>query len=81
MSTASRLAMMPGADMTRITECYLLGIKEGREYMRAHGAEDAAEHIECCDTIIARNPRGSAKAEMARGERDFWLNQTAETTQ
>ena len=61
--------------MQRVTDCYILGIKEGREYMRAHGAEDAAAHIENCDTTIARNPRGSMLAEMARGERDFWANQ------
>ena len=61
--------------MTRITDCYILGIKEGREYMRTHGTEDAAAHIENCNTTIARYPRGSMLAEMARGERDFWANQ------
>jgi hypothetical protein len=66
--------------MQRVTDCYILGIKEAREYMRAHGVEDAAAHIENCNTTIARNPRGSMLAEMARGERDFWVNQMEAAT-
>ena len=57
---------------TRVTEFYLIGITEGRAYFKTHGAEDAAAHIENCETTLASHSRNSALHQMALGERDFW---------
>ena len=67
---------------TRVTDYYLLGITEGRDYFKVHGAEDAQAHIENCETTLASHSRNSALHQMALGERDFWankLNHTDET--
>jgi len=57
---------------TRVTDYYLLGITEGRDYFKVHGAEDAQAHIENCETTLASHSRNSALHQMALGERDFW---------
>ena len=57
---------------TRVTDYYLLGITEGRDYFKVHGAEDAQAHIENCETTLASHSRHSALHQMALGERDFW---------
>ena len=65
----------------RVTDYYLLGITEGRDYFKTHGAEDAAAHIENCETTLGRTSRHSALYEMALGEKHFWenkLNRTGE---
>lgn len=64
---------------TRVTDHYLLGISEGRDYFKTHGAEDAAAHIENCETTLASHSRHSALHQMALGERDFWAHKLTHT--
>jgi len=58
-----------------VTAEYLDGIREGRAWLREHGAEDAPALLDnlnrTCRMFAAQSPVG----QMLRGERDFWRNQ------
>jgi hypothetical protein len=55
------------------TEAYIMGIKEGRELLKANPDID----IEAVIANIKSTLQGftGEVAEMLRGERDFWINQ------
>jgi hypothetical protein len=61
--------------MAQVTQEYLAGIREGREWLNDHGFEGAAEILDnltrTARMFDAKNPVG----QMLRGERDFWRNQ------
>lgn len=58
-----------------VTAEYIAGIREGREWLKLYGMEDAQENLDnltrTCRMFEASNPVG----QMLRGERDFWRNQ------
>ena len=60
---------------TTVSEYYLDGIREGREYFREHGAGDAVNHIERLRELCRRFSASSPVGQLFRGERDFWKNQ------
>ncbi|MEO5867233.1 MAG: hypothetical protein ABIQ19_09000 [Sphingomonas sp.] len=62
--------------MQQFSDTYLMGIREGREYLNRFRpnlaeARDVLANIEC----TLRRGFGREVAEMLRGERDFWRNQ------
>lgn len=62
--------------MTQVTEAYLLGIKEGREYLKRFPDFTPSEirtEIENLNRAIDRHS-GTMK-ECFQGQRDFWRNQ------
>lgn len=58
-----------------VTAEYLAGIREGRQWLKRYGMEDAQANLDnlvrTCRMFDASNPVG----QMLRGERDFWRNQ------
>ena len=62
--------------MQTVTECYLLGIREGRDYLKqfAPSIEEMRALAANCETLLKQ---GFARemADVFRGERDFWRNQ------
>ena len=58
-----------------VTQAYLLGILEGRDFLRQHGAEDADGHIANLRTLCKMHSASSTMGQMFRGELDFWRNQ------
>jgi hypothetical protein len=62
--------------MIAVTESYLLGIKDGREYLKANPATTLAEceeHAKICAALVKQHA-GDMK-DFHRGERDFWRGQ------
>lgn len=57
-----------------VTTEYLEGIREGRNWLRTNGSDDACavlRNLEAtCEQFAASSPVG----QMLRGERDFWRN-------
>jgi len=68
-------------DQTKVSEAYLLGIKEGRDnlrWLKSQGEEvDYDRMIELLENIKAVLRMGfpDEMADFLRGERDFWKNQ------
>lgn len=64
--------------MQTVTDSYLMGIREGREYLKRYNptADEAREVLANIESTLRRG-FGSEVAEMLRGERDFWRNQLA----
>jgi hypothetical protein len=62
-------------DTTQVTEAYLLGIKEGRASLKAHGVSIAQDELANLKSTIRGFAASSPVGQMLRGERDFWLNQ------
>lgn len=59
-----------------VTAEYLMGISEGRDYLKRFGAEDAQAHLDNIErTIRSGFDASSPVGQMLRGERDFWRNQ------
>lgn len=58
-----------------VTQEYLEGIREGRAWLRAHGSEDAALHLDNLNRTIKGFSASSPVGQRIRGERDFWRNQ------
>ena len=54
---------------------YIEGIKEGRAWLRIHGAGDAPELLDNLNRTIRMFSASSPIGQMLRGERDFWKNQ------
>lgn len=59
-----------------VTEEYLEGIREGRDYLKAHGSDDARALLDNLERTARRFDAQSPVGQMLRGERDFWRNQT-----
>ena len=60
-------------DMNQVSEAYLLGIREGREFLkRFPDSNPRHEYEACCRTL--REGFSGDMAEFMRGERDFWKN-------
>lgn len=64
--------------MKTVSESYLMGIREGREYLKRftpnlQDARDVLANIE--STLRWGFSGGGEVADMLRGERDFWRNQ------
>lgn len=61
--------------MMQVSQSYLDGIREGREWLTKYPDTDAAEMHEsakrCCKITSPQSETG----QMHRGERDFWKNQ------
>lgn len=62
--------------MTRVTDAYLLGIREGREYLNRFKPDvqqmrDVLANVEA----TLRMKFGPEVGDLLRGERDFWRNQ------
>jgi hypothetical protein len=66
---------MKAAKKKTVTQEYLNGIKEGREYLKKE-KPDTATMRDILDTL-RRTLKGftGPVAETLRGERDFWINQ------
>lgn len=60
--------------MKMVTQAYLLGVKEGREFLRAFPETDPRDMVEAITRTLAEGFSGDM-AEFMRGERDFWKNQ------
>lgn len=60
-----------------VTAAYLLGIKEGRAFLRANPGLSIDGMRACLATsqLLLRSGFSGDVAEMFRGERDFWKNQ------
>lgn len=61
--------------MTVVTSSYLDGIREGREWLRAHGSDDAPALLDNLTRTARLFDAQSPVGQMLRGERDFWRNQ------
>ncbi len=61
-----------------LTQNYLNGIKEGREYFKQYGKDfslaEIKSHIENIKNQI-KNGNSDDMRDFLRGERDFWINQ------
>lgn len=60
--------------MSEVSAAYLMGIKEGRAFLKAFPDTNPAHEYEACRTMLAQGFSGDM-AEFIRGERDFWKNQ------
>lgn len=58
-----------------VTQEYLMGIREGRQALRAYGMSVAAAHLDNLNRTIKNFDASSPVGQMLRGERDFWRNQ------
>lgn len=58
-----------------VTAEYLMGIREGREYLKRFGSEDAQAHVDNLKRTIEGFAASTPVGQMLRGERDFWLGQ------
>jgi hypothetical protein len=59
--------------MSTVTQAYLMGICEGREFLKRFPDSDSQHEYEaCCRTL--REGFSGEMAEFMRGERDFWKN-------
>jgi len=61
--------------MTTVTEEYLAGIREGREWLKREGMANAEAHLDNLNRTIQRFAASNPVGQMLRGERDFWRNQ------
>ncbi len=61
--------------MKTVTAEYLQGIREGREYLRRFGDEDAQAHLDNLNRTLEGFSSSSPVGQVLLGERDFWLNQ------
>lgn len=57
-----------------VSQAYLMGIREGREFLKAFPDCDPAEELAACKAMLAQGFSGDM-AEFIRGERDFWKKQ------
>ncbi len=58
-----------------VTAEYIEGIKEGRDYLKRFGADDAGAILDNLNRTIEGFDAQSPVGQMLRGERDFWRNQ------
>lgn len=61
--------------MKPVTDSYIDGIKEGREWLRLHGMDDAADVLANVTATARQFDAQSPVGQILRGERDFWRNQ------
>lgn len=62
--------------MTRtVTAEYPDGIREGRAWLKAHGAGDARALLDNLERTARMFDAQSPVGQMLRGERDFWRHQ------
>lgn len=59
----------------RVSEEYLMGIREGREWFKKYGMDEAAAHLDNLTRTARTFAASSPVGQMLRGERDFWRNQ------
>lgn len=62
--------------MTIISEAYILGIKEGRDYLRHNPGmtkEDMQSAMANCASNMAKHSQ--PMKDLFKGQRDFWRNQ------
>lgn len=60
----------------KVTAEYLMGIAEGRQYLRAYPDTSPREAFDgCVRTIRSGFDAQSPVGQILRGERDFWRNQ------
>ena len=55
-----------------VTAEYLDGIREGRAWLKAHGAGDARALLDNLERTARMFDAASPVGQMLRGERDFW---------
>ena len=55
-----------------VTAEYLDGIREGRAWLNAHGADDARALLDNLERTARMFDAASPVGQMLRGERDFW---------
>ena len=55
-----------------VTAEYLDGIREGRAWLNAHGADDARALLDNLERAACMFDAQSPVGQMLRGERDFW---------
>jgi hypothetical protein len=58
-----------------VSEEYLMGIREGRDTLRRHGMDIAAQELDNLTRTCRMFAADSAVGQMLRGERDFWKHQ------
>ena len=67
------------SEVTEVTHAYLLGIKEGRAYVKQFGAQTRAEierHIENLKAVKAMYNNGNTEMRQSlNGQIDFWAHQ------
>lgn len=61
--------------MQTVSQHYLDGIKEGREYATKYGTDDARACLDTSIRVCRLFAPDTACGQFARGERDFWRNQ------
>lgn len=64
--------------MQTVTDSYLMGIQEGRQFLRDHGPFSQADMSRIFDNLNAlclSHDADSETGQMFRGERDFWRDQ------
>jgi hypothetical protein len=59
--------------MSTVSETYLMGIREGREFLKRYPDSDPQHEYEACRRTLREGFSG-VMAEFMRGERDFWKN-------
>jgi hypothetical protein len=66
------------------TTAYLLGISEGRQFLRNYGpfnAQEVQRILDNCTTACAAYDPDSDLGQAAMGERDFWQLQVGKVSQ
>lgn len=61
--------------MSSVTSSYVDGIREGREWLNLHGADDAPTLLDNLTRTARLFDAQSPVGQMLRGERDFWKQQ------